>query len=214
MMNELTTVLMAAAFEAHCRLRRLLSIARRCLPAASLAACLWAISTSFVVADSEPDAGCCGVDRPLVRAKGWPIPEVRLATSRRRPLKTESATVAGMPLIVRTYRGTHRPYSLPRRVTLFDTSDHAGGREDRRSTSLVHVYVANGRPFCLFLFADDEPDCPECGVSCKALLVLYDNDGDGIFETLEPAGTFPPYWKPTLPSWLGSTVPVGGSAPP
>jgi hypothetical protein len=157
-----------------------------------------------VSAASDQVAGCCGIDRPLVRAGGWPIPEVSLATSDAEPLRTEKLTVAGIPVTMRTYRGAGIPYFLPARATEPDASEPSVDGEDLRSTAVAHVYSAKGHPFCLFLAVRDEDDCPGCGISCLALVALYDNDGDGVFETLQPASLLPPHWEPTLPEWLHS----------
>jgi hypothetical protein len=133
-------------------------------------------------------AGPVSAADSFFRQGGWPVPEVAIATSATRPLSHSSMTLDGQVVSVDTYRPTGRVFEVPPSAIDLDADAWRDQQASVVATGSMKVYSVRSRAFRIVLHVELPPppaDCVDCPIcACLWRLMLVDDDGDGVFETL------------------------------
>jgi len=80
------------------------------------------------------------------------------------------------------------------------------GENDRQFANKILQYSINGKPFCYYASISQYyyNKATKIGAvsGIEAYVAYYDQDGDGIFEAMEPIPSLLIKWRPHLPDWV------------
>ena len=174
-----------------------------------------AISSATVRLSGAPPTDVARLaSRVILKGNHWTVPGLKLVDSSH-PLKRTAVQIDGVTAQRSDFAVHHKPNQLHPgdRVELVFQSPEAIWLQERELVAdYIRIFTAAGRTFCVWVTVHpyDYDDKTKVGgaVGAQFDLAFYDFDGDGEFETLEPASSEigPQEWQPRLPDWAKSRL--------